>query len=96
MAHSSALGQSMVPTVGGQTATSADIHARPTSSTSIIIGEIKQHKRGLVLAFIGMLLLGAASLPPGWKFSDSSRAEPFRSMRIARLDNGRQDRECSD
>ena len=88
MGQAGAVRQSMTPTIGGQSATGIDSSARPTSSTSIILGEIKQHKRGFALALIGLLVIAAAIAAAWMKFSRSSPVEPFRAMRIARLTTG--------
>jgi serine/threonine protein kinase/Tol biopolymer transport system component len=88
MAQASALPGSTMPTLGSPTVTGVDLSVRPTSSISIIIGEIKQHKRGFALAVVGMLLI-AAAIVVGWmKFAGSTKAEPFRERRIVRLTTG--------
>ncbi|HEY5883444.1 MAG TPA: protein kinase [Pyrinomonadaceae bacterium] len=86
--HGSSMRSSVTPTVGDHTAASNQFEARPTSSTSIIIGEIKQHKRGVVLALIGTVVIASALLVAWWKFAGTAPAEPFNSMRIARLTTG--------
>ena len=88
MGQRSSMRSSVSPTVGDHTATSTEFEARPTSSASIIIGEIKQHKRGFVLALIGLVFIASALIAAWWKFSGSGRVEPFSSMRIARLTTG--------
>ena len=88
MGHAPSMRSSVTPTVGDHTATSNQFEARPTSSTSIIIGELKQHKRGVVLALIGSVVIAGALLAAWWKFAGTPRAEPFSSMRIARLTTG--------
>ena len=88
MGHQSSLRSSVTPTVGDHTGTSTEFEARPTSSASIIIGEIKHHKRGFILALIGLVVIAGALIAAWWKFSSSSQIEPFRAMRIARLTTG--------
>ena len=88
MGHASSMRSKVAPTLGDHTATSNEFAARPTSSTSIIIGEIKQHKRGVVLALIGLVVIAGALIAAWWKFSGGGQAEPFNSMRIARLTTG--------
>ncbi|HKO42419.1 MAG TPA: protein kinase [Pyrinomonadaceae bacterium] len=84
----SSMRSSVSPTVGDHTATSTEFEARPTSSASVIIGEIKQHKRGFVLVVIGLVVIAGALVAAWRKFSGSGPAEPFNSMRIARLTTG--------
>lgn len=88
IAHRSSVRSSVTPTVGEHTLQSTQFEARPTSSASIIIGEIKQHKRGLVLAVVGLLVIAGALIAAWWKFSGSPADEPFKTMRIARLTTG--------
>jgi serine/threonine protein kinase/Tol biopolymer transport system component len=88
IAQASAVPGSMIPTLGSQTLTGVDLSARPTSSTSIIIGEIKQHKRGFVLVLVGILLIATLLIAAWMKFSGTSQTEPFRAMRIVRLTTG--------
>ena len=88
MGQRSSMRSSVTPTVGDHTATSTEFEARPTSSASVIIGEIKQHKGGFVLVLIGLVVIAGALMAAWWKFSGSGRAGPFNSMRIARLTTG--------
>ena len=88
MGQGSSLRSSVSPTVGGHAVTSPEFGARHTSSASIIIGEIKQHKGGLVLTIIGLLVIAGALIAAWWKFSGGKEAEPFTAMRIARLTTG--------
>jgi eukaryotic-like serine/threonine-protein kinase len=88
MGQRSSMRSSVSPTVGDHTATSTEFEARPTSSASVIIGEIKQHKRGFVLVLVGLVVIAGALMAAWWKFSGSGRPGPFNSMRIARLTTG--------
>ena len=47
VAGGQAMQHSMTPTMGSATVTSVELAPRPTSSTEVIISEIKQHKRGV-------------------------------------------------
>lgn len=80
--------RSMTPTMGSPTATSVELAARPTSSTEVIISEIKQHKRGFFLVLVGLLLVAGALVGLWLRFAGSSKAAPFRSMKITRLTTG--------
>ncbi len=89
-AASSTLGGSQ--TVGGSTTvgavgTVADSFARPTSSSEVILGEVKKHKRGVLFATLGLLAVVAIVFVWG-KFAGPAKAEPFRTMRIERLTTG--------
>src|SRR6266508_4616628 len=50
----------MTPTIGGQTSTRDVSAARLTSSTEIILGEVKKHKLGLALTVAGLILLAGS------------------------------------
>jgi serine/threonine protein kinase/Tol biopolymer transport system component len=80
---------SLTPTIGTQIATSVEQPGRPTTSAEVIISEIKQHKRGLTLALVGLLLVGGALILLWAKFVNTSTpAVPFGAMRINRLTSG--------
>jgi eukaryotic-like serine/threonine-protein kinase len=80
---------SMTPTIGTQTATNVELAGRPTTSAEVIISEIKQHKRGLTLALVGLLLVAGALIVLWSKFVNTTpAAAPFRAMKINRLTSG--------
>ena len=77
-----------LPTVGSSVGTNEQSFAPPTSSSEVILGEIKKHKRGVLFAIIG-LLIGVVAATLLWKqFAPAAKAEPFRAMRIERLTTG--------
>lgn len=80
--------QTIAGTLAGSAGTSEHSAARATSSSEVILGEIKKHKRGVLFAVVA-LVLGVAALAFLWnKFSGTANAEPFRTMRIERLTTG--------
>ena len=79
---------SINPTIGGQTST-GDVSAVSTSSsTEIIFGEVRKHKRGFALTVAALVLLAGAIAFVWLKFWGSSRVAPFRTMKITRLTTG--------
>ena len=88
MTQASQLQSSITPTGGSAASTSVDHAGRPTTSTEVIISEIKQHKRGLGLAVVGLLVVAAALIGLWFKFSPGLKIEPFRTFKITRLTTG--------
>jgi serine/threonine protein kinase/Tol biopolymer transport system component len=85
----SRLQDSITPTIGSQTSTGDVSAARPTStSTEIILGEVKKHKRGFVLALAGLLLLAGGAALIWMRFSSPAKAAPFRTVKITRVTTG--------
>jgi serine/threonine protein kinase/Tol biopolymer transport system component len=82
----STLGRS-IATIGGQTSTGDVSAARTISSTEIILGEVRKHKKALVL-FIGLVVLIGVAVIVWWKFSGSAPSAPFRNLKITRLTTG--------
>jgi len=76
------------PTVTRPAGTEAHLAARTTSSTEIILGEIKKHKRGVFLALTGLLIFAGAAVLLWMKFGGSEPAQPFRTIKITRLTTG--------
>lgn len=65
-----------------------EIAAPPTSSAEFIVGEIRRHKRGVVIAIAALLLttVGVAyGLFELWRHSQSRPVTSSRSMKISRL-----------
>jgi serine/threonine protein kinase/Tol biopolymer transport system component len=81
---------STIPTIGEQTSTSDVSAARLTSSTStdVILGEVKKHKRGLVLTGAALFLLVSGVVIIWVKFFVPAKATPFLTMKITRLTTG--------
>ncbi len=88
LTQASHLQSSITPTGVSAASTSVDHAGRPTTSTEVIISEIKQHKRGLGLAVLGLLIVAGALIALWIKFSPGPKVEPFRSFRITRLTTG--------
>ena len=86
--HRSAQPSPITATLAGQTSTGEVSAGRTTSSTGVILGEIKQHKRGFVLLLLGLLIVAGALAFVWKKFLNPVRAEPFRAMNITRLTTG--------
>ena len=80
--------RSITPTISGQTST-GDVAAAHTTSTSteIILGEVKKHKRVVAVIAISIILVGAAAII-WWKFTNAPKAAPFRNVKIIRLTTG--------
>ncbi|HEV2884293.1 MAG TPA: protein kinase [Pyrinomonadaceae bacterium] len=79
----------MEPTVGAPTVTDVNLAGRPTTSAEFIISEIKQHKRGLGITLVLLVVAVAGLIALWWKFgAQGVAAEPFRTMRITRLTTG--------
>jgi serine/threonine protein kinase/Tol biopolymer transport system component len=86
--HRSVRPSPVTETLAGQTSTGEVAAARTMSSAEVILGEIKQHKRGFILALVGLLIV-AGALAFVWKrFLNPARPEPFRAMNITRLTTG--------
>ncbi len=86
--HRSAQPSPITETLAGQTSTGEVAAARTMSSAEVILGEIKQHKGGVILALVGLLIV-AGLLAFVWKkFLNPVRPEPFRMMNITRLTTG--------
>lgn len=75
-------------TLAGQTLTDNAAAVRTTSSTGIILGEIKKHKRVVAFGLSGLLLVVAAVAYVWIKFVRSADSDPFRTMKITRLTTG--------
>jgi Tol biopolymer transport system component len=75
-------------TVAGQIST-VDVSAVSTSSsTEVIIGEVRKHKRGFALALVGLLLFAGAAVIVWLKYFNAPTATPFRNVKITRLTTG--------
>jgi serine/threonine protein kinase/Tol biopolymer transport system component len=78
---------STTATIGSQSST-VDVSAVSTmSSSEIILGEVKKHKRGFALA-VGLILIAGVAAVIWWKFFSTPRAAPFRNVKITRLTTG--------
>jgi len=78
---------STTATIGSQSST-VDVSAVSTmSSSEIILGEVKKHKRGLTLA-IGLILIAGVAAIIWWKSPTTPRLAPFRNVKITRLTTG--------
>ena len=79
---------STTATIGSQTSTGDGSAVRTTSSAGIILGEVRKHKRGVVLALAGLILVAGAVAVIWVKFSGPAKAAPFRNVKITRLTTG--------
>ena len=79
---------SVSATFPGQTLTGEAAAVGTTTSTEIIFGEIRKHKRGFIFALAGLLLVAVAVGYLWNKFARSSKVDPFRTMKITRLTTG--------
>src|SRR5258705_4254271 len=78
---------SSTATIGGQTSTFDASAVSTMSSSEIILGEVKKHKRGFALA-VGLILIAGVAAAIWWKFFSTPRAAPFRNVKITRLTTG--------
>jgi serine/threonine protein kinase/sugar lactone lactonase YvrE len=78
---------STTATIGSQTSTVDASAISTTSSTEIILGEVRKHKRGFALA-VGLILIAGAAAIIWWKSSSTPRAAPFSNVKITRLTTG--------
>jgi len=78
---------STTATIGSQSSTVNVSAVSTMSSSEIILGEVKKHKRGLTLAVVLILIAGVAAII-WWKSSTTPRAAPFRNVKITRLTTG--------
>ncbi|MEK6325271.1 MAG: protein kinase [Acidobacteriota bacterium] len=76
-------------TMGQQSGASSEIE-RPqqTSSAQIILNELRRHKRGSVLALIGLFLIIGGAVFVWQRFAGQKAAGPARTMKIIRLTSG--------
>jgi serine/threonine protein kinase/Tol biopolymer transport system component len=81
-------GSSISPTLGGQTSTGDVSAASTTTSSEIMLGEVRKHKIGFALTLAALVLLAGVIAVVWFKFSGSSRAAPFRTMKMTRLTTG--------
>ncbi|MEK6280748.1 MAG: protein kinase [Acidobacteriota bacterium] len=86
--RASHLESSITPTIGSATVTSLDQAGRPTTSAEVIISEIKQHKRGVMLGIAGLLVLAVAVAALWYRFAGDTTVAPFRTFKITRLTTG--------
>ena len=78
---------STTATIGSQSST-VDVSAVSTmSSSEIILGEVKKHKRGFALA-VGLILIAGLAAIIWWKSPSAPKAAPFRNVKITRLTTG--------
>ena len=78
---------STTATIGSQSST-VDVSAVSTmSSSEIILGEVKKHKRGFALA-VGLILIAGVAAIIWWKSSSTPKLAPFRNVKITRLTTG--------
>ena len=78
---------------GGQTSTGDVSAANTTSSSEVILGEVRKHKRGFALALAGLILVVGAVAIIWLKFWGHTKAAPFRTMKMTRADYRRQNRQ---
>src|SRR6476620_1825923 len=72
---------STTATIGGETST-VDVSAvSTTSSTEIILSEVKKHKRTLALVIVLILIAGSSAVV-WWKLTNVPKAAQFRSVKI--------------
>jgi serine/threonine protein kinase/Tol biopolymer transport system component len=75
-------------TVAGQMST-VDVPAVSTSSsTEVILGEVRKHKRAFALAVAGLLLLAAGAVIIWLKYFNLPAVAPFQNVKITRLTTG--------
>jgi serine/threonine protein kinase/sugar lactone lactonase YvrE len=78
---------STTATIGNQS-TTVEVSAVSTmSSSEIILGEVKKHKRGFALA-VGLMLVVVLAAVIWWKSPSTPKAAPFRNVKITRLTTG--------
>ncbi|HKB65806.1 MAG TPA: protein kinase [Pyrinomonadaceae bacterium] len=78
---------STTATIGSQSSTVNVSAVSTMSSSEIILGEVKKHKRGLALA-VGLILIAGVAAIIWWKSSTTPRTAPFRNVKITRLTTG--------
>ncbi|HKO97462.1 MAG TPA: protein kinase [Pyrinomonadaceae bacterium] len=86
--RASSLRSNFTPTMPSSAVTNLDQLGRPTTSTDVIISEIKQHKRGLLLALVGLVVVAGALIWLWARFGNTPQSAPFRTMKITRLTTG--------
>jgi Tol biopolymer transport system component len=78
---------STTATIGNQNST-VDVSAVSTmSSSEIILGEVRKHKRGFALG-VGLILIAAFAAIIWWKSPSTPKTTPFRNVKITRLTTG--------
>src|SRR5258706_11427667 len=78
---------STTATIGSQSSTVNVSAVSTMSSSEIILGEVKKHKRGLALA-VGLILIAGVAAIIWWKSSTTPRTAQFRNVKITRLTTG--------
>jgi serine/threonine protein kinase len=78
---------STTATIGSQSSTVEVSAVSTMSSSEIILGEVKKHKRGFALA-VGLILIAGLAAIIWWKSPSTPKAAPFRNVKITRLTTG--------
>src|SRR6185312_15215623 len=86
--YSSTPMSAVTETFAGQMRTADVAPVSTTSSAGVIYGEIKRHKRGVIVAAVALVILVVAAVFVWNKFINRPVAEPFRVMSITRLTTG--------
>lgn len=81
-------GTPISPTLGGQTSTGDVSAVSTTTSSEIIFGEVRKHKRGFALTLAALILMAGVVVVVWLKFWGTSRVAPFRTMKMTRLTTG--------
>jgi serine/threonine protein kinase/Tol biopolymer transport system component len=79
---------SMLSTTAAQTSTVDVSAAHTTSSSEVILGEVRKHKLLVVLALAGLIFLVVALVVLLPRSNPIAKAAPFRAMKITRLTTG--------
>src|SRR2546423_1548103 len=81
--------QAAASTVGEHRASTGDMGTRTASSAEYIVSEIKRHKRGVVVALLAIIVVGAALLY-ALKFMPKNAAisaKPFDRIKVSKVTN---------
>lgn len=76
------------PTMGVRTSTAEVLAAPTTSSSEVILGAVRKHKRGLALALVALILAVGIAVVIWLKFHAAPKSQPFRNFKITRLTTG--------
>jgi eukaryotic-like serine/threonine-protein kinase len=80
--------RSIAQTIGGQTSTVDVSVARNTSSSEIILAEVRKHKLGLALTLAGLIVLAGIVAVSWVKFWGPAKTARFSNVKITRLTTG--------